>query len=1067
MVTRTSIPRRPVARTVSTRHDPAEREADRAADVVARGGSVTGWTFARVAPEASVHREEKAGAPKSDEEKAGEAVGKTVEALLETKPGKAVQEKIKSTPGLREPAAAGLLLAGKDVPLPIPGLPDGLGVSVRAEGLTEGAPSYIGASLTFTEPTRKKTGPSDREKYAAETAKLRARLRLGLPKTKDDADSEAAIAYVVAQQSARFGRTTLVPLLPGAEPKTVDAPKREAPIKPSDEERKKPEDAPVQREPASTAEAASTPSVTAEARTAKADGTGADRIGADRTGTDRVDAAVRGGGRPLDPALRHSMEARFGHDFSAVRLHDDAGAASAAGSVAASAFTVGEHVVFGTGGYAPNTPAGRRLLAHELAHVVQQRGGASPRTTGAPARMQRRGFGEWLGIFFGTSEGNWTDRELRSYLDQLTRTKRIDGGFDADNKARAIVRKWTAGAPGWQLSGAQKSLLVSEMLDGPTLDADERAILDVLERSDAGDLRTIFRKPAERYAEIESNLHGDEDARWDAFVAARFFGGAAALKRGVLSVKGPPVPAGAPAFAFDERSLDARVRDRRTTSTDVVAIVERLAPSDRSRAVDALTERIWPAVTEEHGQVERSVAEATGTRKEELERRQRRLAAVIRKLNVVMGHFLAEELPRTEADLRHTKALTAERGAAAEAALAPQHREPLAEDRKPTPKKRKVEKTPGTTDPSPAAAKPGTKPATTVDPFAEEETGPERTEADEKAEELRKFGPASRYRKDVESTLLTVIDERYRSAASQGGRVESSKLEPLAEVAKREVDDVFGAYYHAGDHDLTFGTEDEPGNIHSWYETHDRELRAMKKPEQLRRAAIARIMYYFQSDRRLRGRNAKHGASPEFDKADAPKNEAARTLVLVAEAVTKPGPTAKGLDRPTSVVDKLNATYRAWGGVRRGDEVFVDLYLTGDADEDRLELWDTLRTFVHEYLHTLRDDDYTDYARTFGRKSPQYNTLIEGVDDVFTGMVWSRIAAKATDPGLRAQVEGTAYAGLPPIDLPDAPHYASIEEAHRLIGVAGLPNVLAAYFLGLVDRIRGPEEKPVGTKGAK
>ena len=150
---RTTAPHRRAPRTVSAPHDPAEREADRAADVVARGGSVTGWSFARVAPEASVHREEKkSGGPKSDEEKVKEAAGKTAEALLETKPGKGGAGEDQEHPRLREPAAAGLLLAGKDVPLPIPGLPEGLGVSVRAEGLTEGAPTYIGASLTFTEP---------------------------------------------------------------------------------------------------------------------------------------------------------------------------------------------------------------------------------------------------------------------------------------------------------------------------------------------------------------------------------------------------------------------------------------------------------------------------------------------------------------------------------------------------------------------------------------------------------------------------------------------------------------------------------------------------------------------------------------------------------------------------------------------------------------------------------------------------------------------------------------------------------------------------------------------------
>jgi proteasome lid subunit RPN8/RPN11 len=73
------------------------------------------------------------------------------------------------------------------------------------------------------------------------------------------------------------------------------------------------------------------------------------------------------------------MEARFGRDFGRVRVHTDGEAAAAARSVDAAAFTLRRDVVFGAGRYAPGTAAGRRLVAHELAHVVQQeRGGAAP-----------------------------------------------------------------------------------------------------------------------------------------------------------------------------------------------------------------------------------------------------------------------------------------------------------------------------------------------------------------------------------------------------------------------------------------------------------------------------------------------------------------------------------------------------------------------------------------------------------------------------------------------------------------------------------------------------------------
>ena len=79
-------------------------------------------------------------------------------------------------------------------------------------------------------------------------------------------------------------------------------------------------------------------------------------------------------GQPLDAATRTFMEPRFGHDFSRVRIHTDAEAAQSAGQLHASAYTLGDHIVFAEGRLAPSTPKGDRLLAHELAHVVQGAG---------------------------------------------------------------------------------------------------------------------------------------------------------------------------------------------------------------------------------------------------------------------------------------------------------------------------------------------------------------------------------------------------------------------------------------------------------------------------------------------------------------------------------------------------------------------------------------------------------------------------------------------------------------------------------------------------------------------
>ena len=87
-------------------------------------------------------------------------------------------------------------------------------------------------------------------------------------------------------------------------------------------------------------------------------------------------ASRLGTGAPLDSASRGYFEPRFGRDFSSVRVHTDDGAARSAASLSARAYTFGNHVVFGAGQWSPATTAGRKLLAHELAHVAQQAGGA-------------------------------------------------------------------------------------------------------------------------------------------------------------------------------------------------------------------------------------------------------------------------------------------------------------------------------------------------------------------------------------------------------------------------------------------------------------------------------------------------------------------------------------------------------------------------------------------------------------------------------------------------------------------------------------------------------------------
>jgi len=96
-----------------------------------------------------------------------------------------------------------------------------------------------------------------------------------------------------------------------------------------------------------------------------------------------VHEVLRSPGQSLDAETRAFMEPRFGHEFSRVRVHTDAKAADSARALNALAYTVGRDIVFGAGHYAPDKSEGRGLVAHELAHVLQQSGAHS---TGAPLR---------------------------------------------------------------------------------------------------------------------------------------------------------------------------------------------------------------------------------------------------------------------------------------------------------------------------------------------------------------------------------------------------------------------------------------------------------------------------------------------------------------------------------------------------------------------------------------------------------------------------------------------------------------------------------------------------------
>lgn len=411
--------RLPAPRPVSQPHDRDEQEARRAADVVARGGTVSGWSFAAVGSSAPVQRQE-AVKEKTEEEKKEEAVSKTVEALQETPPAKALREKVladplvktvkeavTSTPGLIVGGAAvaggvaGLAAAKKPLPFQPPEIPlekvtPGLSAQVKLEGPVN-SPTFVGLTLTYKEqgPKGKKTAASD--KIAADIARLEREQELFKPEGQKQAEKKQEQELIDAWIRSQSGLPGLTVPLQGT-PKPKEEPAKE-------EE----ELAPVQPEPAS-------PSAEVPA-------------GA------HVDDALASPGRPLDPRTRRTMEARFGRDFSRVRIHDDARAAARAEELHAAAFTLGEDIAFAPGRYDPAGGQGGRLLAHELAHVVQQSGRREP--DGA-ARMR-------------SASGRPLDPALRAYFEPKLELDlggvRIHTGADAEEAAgRLGARAYTVGS---------------------------------------------------------------------------------------------------------------------------------------------------------------------------------------------------------------------------------------------------------------------------------------------------------------------------------------------------------------------------------------------------------------------------------------------------------------------------------------------------------------------------------------------------------------------------------------------------------------------------------------------
>ena len=462
------------SRALDEREDALEREADRVADAVVDGAAPGTSTAIGIGAIPLLQREKKRPDQQSEEEKYRDAAIKAGEAFLETAPGKEIAQKatelgeafLARLPGkvITGTALAGAVTAlaatHRELPLGIPRISldriaPGLTMKLTYEGPVD-RPTKVLA--TFSLPLgageraeRRQTPPSEQEKFRAETARMAREQEAFREGLKTPEERERDRRMLDAWISSRRVTPGIAPLPPG-QSRAGRAPSLLPPVgkvdtsttgalasfslsgetreKPAEEERKKKDEPPLRRKPASHAAAVPAPPVVGE--------------------------TLRATGRPLDAATRARMESRFGVDFGTVRIHTDAQAARSAEAVDALAYTVGDDLVFAAGAWSPGTPDGQRLIAHELAHVVQQSGEPpSLALSPTPVRLARKKDA-------ATPEPDPVDVALNGDDDAVRAlTLRSDWEFK-------VIRPDEA------------AILLIHLLDGATLDDDEQAGLRIL-----------------------------------------------------------------------------------------------------------------------------------------------------------------------------------------------------------------------------------------------------------------------------------------------------------------------------------------------------------------------------------------------------------------------------------------------------------------------------------------------------------------------------------------------------------------------------------------------------------
>lgn len=300
----------------------------------------------------------------------------------------------------------------------------------------------------------------------------------------------------------------------------------------------------------------------------------------------------------------------------------------------------------------------------------------------------------------------------------------------------------------------------------------------------------------------------------------------------------------------------------------------------------------------------------------------------------------------------------------------------------------------------------------------------------------RNISSASKpYEERIKERVNDVVDAQYaalvssRPARNPSNLYSASTMDNVAQKAKEATDDVFGRYLPSfAPGSLSWGV-----NVKDAYDFRDTNISTISGRGDW--AAQWRVQKILDVDRGIKQIDEEHGA------VQSRSTEQSLIAPVKNQIVT---------NRRSELLE----IHKNWGGLRSGDKIYVQRYKASTDAENRKKMWDLFGTLIHEYIHLLEHPNYETYRESLDAKKGGV-VLREGMADYLARMVWENITF---DDSLRAAVEGSFHDSANPKAHSISPpgRYPQWTNAAKAVGIIGIRNALAAFFLGKTKFIGGP-----------